>query len=780
MGCGGGKGPSTEEPSTTSSNKRLLEGYSVGSHLGEGAFGVVYACTNRVTGEEVAVKMVDKVETPVEKIRQEAELMQDLVHPNVVRFHQVFYERCFVCIVMAQFSGGDLVEGLHTHLKEKGKINCFDIVHVSRQMAAGVQYLHSKTIVHRDVKGDNFLMDRRNIVDPNCVVALSDFGTATYVKQGERLSAEVGTKLFWSPEFFAKNYAHKVDTWAMGIIMFGLLDGRFPFKDESDIKNKEPRYPKKMPDDCRSYLQGLLEKKEQQRLSADEAICHRWNTQRASKISTSRVYNGAELDIFEKEENVDAESMRQDGADHGIAERRRELMERLDVEMQNKVNRDNKSQHSAETKKHEMQQQQHFRAKWFTVVDKHTPGSTLKFEWWDVGRVKQNVFLEMKAPACHAKDLDRSPTVVEKCLQEHNINTTSFGTGEAKTLAQLATEISSGAARLMLDATEHKKLVRVVDVVLLRLYTSSGSNGKILMETAEQYPDGRRRAIARLPGTKKEPHENSQETAQRVLTDFLNMGDITVCFDFAARESFEEENESPSYPGVRTVYRKQIVKGFLTTTDTRALSKIGLPSGSAWNFQDSKKNTKFFSWMTEKQALARQVKFQVESGAVSALVMAPIGLNPTELTVYLQRHGISTERYGTNSMKTIKEFSAELVKGECSLMDGPTGDPLRVVDLVILKITNPDTGNILVQTEQNFKDGTRSTACQLPGSKRRPDENQFLTARRVLRKQLKIYENHVRLDSNNVLLTEELRETPMYGMKTVLRKRIIACELCPP
>jgi serine/threonine protein kinase len=139
MGCGGSGG--TAKKGDPAAGKRLLEEYSVGQTLGEGAFGVVYACTNRTSGEEVAVKMVDKVETPVEAIRKEAEMLKSMDCKNIVKVHQIFYERCFVCIVMDKFSGGDLVEGLHLHLKEKGKINCHDIVHVSNQMGNAINHL---------------------------------------------------------------------------------------------------------------------------------------------------------------------------------------------------------------------------------------------------------------------------------------------------------------------------------------------------------------------------------------------------------------------------------------------------------------------------------------------------------------------------------------------------------------------------------------------------------------------------------------------------------------
>merc|ERR1719352_1956287 len=141
-------------------------------------------------------------------------------------------------------------------------------------MASAIQYIHARSIVHRDVKGDNFMMTIRYITDPNNNIALADFGTALHLKPGERLSDEVGTRIFWSPEFCNKSYGLKVDVWAMGVIMYGLLDGRFPFKDENDIKKKEPKIPKRIHPDCEDYIRGMLHKDENKRLSADEVVKH--------------------------------------------------------------------------------------------------------------------------------------------------------------------------------------------------------------------------------------------------------------------------------------------------------------------------------------------------------------------------------------------------------------------------------------------------------------------------------------------------------------------------
>eukprot|EP00747_Dinoflagellata_sp_TGD_P095108 gnl/TRDRNA2_/TRDRNA2_166350_c0_seq2.p1 gnl/TRDRNA2_/TRDRNA2_166350_c0~~gnl/TRDRNA2_/TRDRNA2_166350_c0_seq2.p1 ORF type:complete len:778 (+),score=217.81 gnl/TRDRNA2_/TRDRNA2_166350_c0_seq2:90-2423(+) len=768
MGCGGSKGAKGDQ----NSRKRLLEEYSVGATLGEGAFGVVYACVNRQTGEEVAVKMVDKVETPVEAIRKEAEMLKSLNHPNIVRFHQVFFERCFVCIVMDKYTGGDLVEGLHLHLKEKGKIACQDIVHVSAQMADGIRFLHSKMIAHRDVKGDNFLMDRKNIVDPKCKIALTDFGTAVNMKPNERLSAEVGTRIFWAPETFTKNYGLKVDVWAMGIIMYGLIDGRFPFKDENDIKKKEVKIPKRVHPSCEDYIRQMLQKEEAKRISAEDIMVHPWITSGGKMDGGGG--GGGQQDAAggEEEDTGGGNAMREVNVNEGIKDRRNELIDRLQEEHQGKSNKSKKKSSNS----------QHYWAQWFTIVDKHAAGSTLKFEWWDNNKVTSSGILKMEGVAIASADAKgdqnkESLGVFANMLKEHGIDPNKFGKGQAKTLEQMSGEVHSGAARLMLDATEHKKLVRVVDIVLLRLVTPK--QGKILVESAEMYPDGRKRQMHRLPGTKKEPHENAKETTDRILKDMLNMGNIKVEFDFDEKEVFEEETESPSYPGVRTVYRKEIVQGSVVTTDTALLNKIGLPACKEWSAEDTSKNTKFFVWLTEKEAVQKhRVKLKAEgSEEVSGLVMAPIGMQEDDLKTYLEGCKVDVGRFGQEHAKTLKEFSTELIKGESALMQDANNAVLRVVDIVIMKIMNPVTKDLLVQTEQDYPDGTKVTLNRLPGAKRRPDENQFLTARRILRKQLKIDENQVCLSRDVQFFEEEKPSVSYPGLRTVYRKRVITAEL---
>mmetsp|Transcript_174508 Transcript_174508/g.553940 ORF Transcript_174508/g.553940 Transcript_174508/m.553940 type:complete len:780 (-) Transcript_174508:217-2556(-) len=744
---------------------RLLEEYSVGQTLGEGAFGVVSDCRRRATGEEFAVKMIDKVETPVDAIRREADLLQSLDHPNIVKVHGVFYEKCFVCIVMDKYLGGDLVEGLQRHLKERGHINCHDVVHVARQMGFGIQYLQNRTIVHRDIKGDNYLMDRKDMTDPKCKVVLTDFGTACKIDPDERLKAGVGTKIFWAPEFFDRSYGVKVDVWAMGIIMYGLVSGRFPFRDETDVRTKEVKIPKRVHPVCEEFIKTLLDKNEKTRPTADMVMLHKWVAE-----STSR--EDGRIEACGDDEGT--ENLREENVNDGIKERRQELISRL--------NREDQLKRQADGGRIKRASSRHYQQSSFTLVDKKIAGLKMAYEWWDQARVKDakllDLYVEAKSQAQDGSVDDSYLKMFSNMLVDHNIDPEQFGKGQAKKLDQLAVEVRSGAARLMLDATSHKKLVRVVDIVVLRIRSPDGDR-RLLVETAECFPDGRKRETLRLPGTKKEPYENTKQVAQRILKEMLNMSEDAVNWDLSHVERHEEETESPSFPGVRTVYRKEMVEGVVHLTDSGALDKIGLPAFSAWSASDKARNTKFFHWMTDKIAESNKVKLKAEAAeAVSTLVRAPIGFGEEALRNHLVAMGVDISRFGQSGCKTIKEFSAELIRGESTLQQDTASKRLvRVVDVVLMVVRKPGAGDILIQTEQVDAHGHKTRLDRLPGAKCRPDENQFLSARRILRRQLEIDENIVALD-REVGIIEEEKHSPAYpGLKTVYRKNMVKAEL---
>jgi len=234
----------------------------------------------------------------------------------------------------------------------------------------------------------------------------------------------------------------------------------------------------------------------------------------------------------------------------------------------------------------------------------------------------------------------------------------------------------------------------------------------------------------------------------------------------------EEEIESPSFPGVTSVYRKEMVEGTISIKNPDALMKVGLPSFSVWTATDTSNNTKIFNWMTPKEAEERKVKLSPEKQEISMLVKAPIGYGEEALRAQLTKAGVDVSKFGTPGMKTLKEFSAELIKGESTLLQDEKGGATRVVDVVVLVVKRKGD-EVLVQTEQTSADGKRMVLNRLPGAKRRPDENHFLSARRIIRRQLEIDENQVEFDIKVKNIEEEKSSSGYPGLKTVYRKRII-------
>merc|ERR1712176_863013 len=162
-----------------------------------------------------------------------------------------------------------------------------------------------------------------------------------------------------------------------------------------------------------------------------------------------------------------------------------------------------------------------------------------------------------------------------------------------------------------------------------------------------------------------------KNAAERIVRSTFGVEPEEAEFNYEETESFEEEEESPSYPGVWTVYKKDIVD---------AIVKRETPE--AFKVTDAKNLTKSFEWLTEEECITCGVKIKPhvdQYGASSGLVQAPIGFNAEELEVYLKEHGVSPEAFGTNNTKSLTEFAGELQRGEASLMLAPNGKLTRVV-----------------------------------------------------------------------------------------------------
>ncbi|CAE8594150.1 unnamed protein product [Polarella glacialis] len=182
--------------------------------------------------------------------------------------------------------------------------------------------------------------------------------------------------------------------------------------------------------------------------------------------------------------------------------------------------------------------------------------------------------------------------------------------------------------------------------------------------------------------------------------------------------------------------------------------------------------------MSQQEVMEHKVKLRAEgSEEVSGLVLPPVGLNEQDLARYLESHNIDISQFGQNGTKSLKNLSKELICADSFLLTDANGEVLRVLDQVMLQVVSP-SGKILVCSAHVSPDGTRKEINMLPSSKGRPDESQFVTARRILRKQIRIDESQVKLDPTKSRICEEFgTASNLPWIKTVIRRRFIFASL---
>lgn len=761
-------------------NPKLLDKYVLGKLLGQGAFGVVYKCRRKGTNTDCAVKMIDQVETPLDEIKKEVEMLEVLKHPTMIALHEVFYEKVFVCMVLELYKGGDMIQGMMQHWKSKGMVPMGAVQHLTKQMWESMAFLHSRNFVHRDVKGDNFMMDMPDVENPAQRIYLSDFGTVEAFKPGERKNSKCGTKNYWAPEFYKLNYGHKVDCWAVGVIMFGFFSGKFPFKNQQEVEAKKPQIHARVGEDGAKLLSWAFQRDENERCEASQAVQHPFVS---SKDSAPEV-GGAD--------SVIGPEIREFGANAGVKERRRELVDRLvknakqyqdslglpagsagfEPVVENAVGRRNSA--TVET----------VDAESFRVRDPFTERSTV-FQWTRIDKAKK--ILQVMEQGRHAQSMamnnDINKQSIQQQLKDHDINLESFGKGKAKPLDEFIEEIQMGKARLLIDATRPKFLVRGVAAVLLRIFIKIPTGKFYLTERQEKYPDGRIRESGQLPGNKTAPHENSIQAATRLVEELLHMQDCGIHFDFGHIESQEQGEDSPSYPGVHTVYIKETVTGVVTVKSDEVLKRLGLAEGgsSSFDVEDSAHYTRSFQWMTEDQCKAANIQLFpcTREDDISALVGPPVGLSEEDLFAYLGDNNVDVSKWGEGTARSVADFSEELSKGESALLR-QDGRVVRVVDIVVLKITKiGDDGSqqVIREVEEEVQQKT-SQLDRLPATKRRADEHPFAAARRMISKHLCLDNNMVTLDPDDVRIVEEEQESTSYpGMLSIYRKRFMSATL---
>lgn len=219
--------------------------YVLEAKLGEGGMGVVFRAKQLSTKRDVALKVMklDKVDdTSIERFQQEIDIISKLSHPNIVRVFDTgrVPNKDMVFVVMELIEGVSVNEVLWYKHAEEEYYKCRMLVglalEIAYQVCGALTEPHQQGIIHRDIKPENILLVPRS--DETVQVKLLDFGVARVLKSKKKMTDNrvpfVGTPHYMAPEQVAcSQYDIRTDLYSLGVVLFELLSGGYPFDDEN-------------------------------------------------------------------------------------------------------------------------------------------------------------------------------------------------------------------------------------------------------------------------------------------------------------------------------------------------------------------------------------------------------------------------------------------------------------------------------------------------------------------------------------------------------------------
>jgi serine/threonine protein kinase len=263
---------------------RVIENYELHEIVGVGAFATVFRATHRPTNLPVACKVVPKScvtdDSSFALLQREVSVMKTLDHPFIVPIFEVFEDAANFYIATELLERGTLSD----RISQSGGMSQRDCRRVFCHLVVALEYLHLvRRTVHRDLKPENILFDR------NGFIRLIDFGfSRCFTTVDPLLGSICGSPAYMAPEIIRGcPYTSCADVWSLGVVLFVMLTGYFPFGSAADgaaemlrtILSTEAQIPSELPADCRDMLQRLLTKEPKNRVALADLRLHPWVSQ---------------------------------------------------------------------------------------------------------------------------------------------------------------------------------------------------------------------------------------------------------------------------------------------------------------------------------------------------------------------------------------------------------------------------------------------------------------------------------------------------------------------
>ncbi|CAG5957280.1 death-associated protein kinase 2 [Menidia menidia] len=286
--------------------------YEIGEVLGSGHFGQVRQVRERTSGVFWAGKFLkirkiacSRLGVERSSVEREVEILQSVQHPNIVTLKDVFESRSEVVLILELVSGGELFD----FIAEKENLLESEAIEFMKQILEGLRFMHGSNVAHFDLKPENIMLSDKVSSNPN--IKLIDFGLAHRFHQGEEYKSTSGTPQYIAPEVInCEPLSTAADMWSIGVITYILLSGLSPFQGETDeetLRNVlatkyefDERYFSMASSMAKDFIQKLLERNPNERMTAEECLLHPWIKPITRKQAANRNRSSINMKNFKK------------------------------------------------------------------------------------------------------------------------------------------------------------------------------------------------------------------------------------------------------------------------------------------------------------------------------------------------------------------------------------------------------------------------------------------------------------------------------------------------
>ena len=240
----------------------IIDDFTLIKSIGKGAFGEVFLTSKKGTNQLFATKKVSRQKATSKTLKKyfinEIQILKEMNHKNIIHFEAIKQTVHNFYIITEYCNGGGLYDCLNKYRKIYKKAFSEEIVqHLMRQIVDGIKYIHSKKIMHRDLKLENILVnfddenDKKNLKMLKATIKIIDFGFATYLGSKNVRYSTLGSPINMDPILlkkmadkngFTKNmgYDEKADIWSLGTVCYELLigEGVFNAQNMNDLVKK--------------------------------------------------------------------------------------------------------------------------------------------------------------------------------------------------------------------------------------------------------------------------------------------------------------------------------------------------------------------------------------------------------------------------------------------------------------------------------------------------------------------------------------------------------------